>query len=322
MVHIAFVGEDFVSAGAVGGEVVGDTLQQALFKVAVAYAAVEVIGHHGGVIGFGGDEFVKGEDAAAFDRFRSFDGGGVGLDAHDLLFERSRLFKQRDGVVVALAHLLAVEAGDDGGGFLDARIGQFEEAFAKGLVHFDGDVAGDLDVLLLILAHRDDIAVVHQNIRRHEHGIGEEAVRGMKAAGDLVLVAVAALQQAHGRDGAENPGKLAVLRHITLAEEDAFRRIKAAGEEIDGEFADVLAQPVAILHGGEGMVVGDEVVGVALMLQLERRLHHAEVIADVKSAAGLKAGKDAHKAADMAARAGIVKPAVCVRPAVRAWGQR
>ena len=62
--------------------------------------------------------------------------------------------------------------------------------------------------------------------------------------------------------------------------------------------------------------------GVAFVLQLKRRLHHAEVIADVKSAAGLKAGKDAHKAADMAARAGIVKPAVCVRPAVRAWGQR
>ena len=42
------------------------------------------------------------------------------------------------------------------------------------------------------------------------------------------------------------------------------------------------------------MVVRDEIVGLALVLQLQRRLHHAEVVADVKTTAGLKAGEDAH----------------------------
>ena len=42
-------------------------------------------------------------------------------------------------------------------------------------VHFHGEIAGHLDVLLLILADRHDVAVVNQNVRRHEHRIGEQA---------------------------------------------------------------------------------------------------------------------------------------------------
>jgi hypothetical protein len=48
------------------------------------------------------------------------------------------------------------------------------------------------------------------------------------------------------------------------------------------------------MDGGERVIVGDEVVGVALVLELERGLHHAEEVADVESSAGLEAGKDAH----------------------------
>jgi hypothetical protein len=42
------------------------------------------------------------------------------------------------------------------------------------------------------------------------------------------------------------------------------------------------------------MVVGDEVVSVALVLEFESGLHHAKEVADVESSAGLEAGKDAH----------------------------
>src|SRR5215213_6652101 len=42
------------------------------------------------------------------------------------------------------------------------------------------------------------------------------------------------------------------------------------------------------------MVIGDEVKRLTLLLQRNRRPHHAEVIADVQNAAGLDAGKDAH----------------------------
>ena len=48
--------------------------------------------------------------------------------------------------------------------------------FAVLIVEFDRDVSGDFEVLLLILADRHQIALVDQDVRGHQHRIGEEAV--------------------------------------------------------------------------------------------------------------------------------------------------
>ena len=57
----------------------------------------------------------------------------------------------------------------------DLRLGN-DEGLAVVLVELDGDVARDLDVLLLVLAHGHDVRVVDQDVRRHQHRVGEQAV--------------------------------------------------------------------------------------------------------------------------------------------------
>ena len=115
---------------------------------------------------------------------------------------------------------------------LDARLGQLQD-FAEGLVHLDREIARHLDMLLLVAPHRHDVAVVNQNIGRHQDRIGEKSGRRGQAARDFVLVGMGAFQQSHRRDRAQDPGQLRHLRHIGLAEERGALRIESAGEEIE-----------------------------------------------------------------------------------------
>ena len=106
---------------------------------------------------------------------------------------------------------------------------------------------------------------------------------------DLVLVAVGALKQTHGRDGGEQPGELVHLRHIALAEEHRFRGIEAAGEEGGRGVEGVLAQRGGVGERRERVVIGDEIEGLALLGQLNRGLDRAKVVAEVQRAGGLNA---------------------------------
>jgi hypothetical protein len=116
--------------------------------------------------------------------------------------------------------------------------------------------------------------------------------------GSLVLERNAALQQAHRGDAAQDPGQLGDLGHIRLAPEGGLLRIEPAGEEVDRQIPHMTAQGGGIVDRGERVVVGDEIKGLALLLQPDGRLHHAEVIANVETAAGLDAGENAHGKGD------------------------
>ena len=61
--------------------------------------------------------------------------------------------------------------------------GQWERnpASPKSLLNFVGDVAGQFQVLLLILAHGHMGRLVDQNIRRHQCGVGIKPPRGVLA---------------------------------------------------------------------------------------------------------------------------------------------
>ena len=166
---------------------------------------------------------------------------------------------------------------------------------AERLIHLHGKIAGDLDVLFLIFADRHEVAVIDQNVGRHQDGIGEESRGSAHAARDLVFVGMRALEQSHRRDGGQNPGELGDLRHIGLAEERGPFRIEPAGEKIERHAPAVFPQRLRILQAGERVIIGDEIKRLALGLERDRRPHHAEIIPDVENAAGLNAGKNAHE---------------------------
>jgi hypothetical protein len=84
--------------------------------------------------------------------------------------------KQRDGVVVALAHLATVKAWQQRHRLLDHGLRQ-NKMFTVQVVEAGRHVARHFDVLNLVAAHRHFVRLEHQNIRAHEHRVHEQAGR-------------------------------------------------------------------------------------------------------------------------------------------------
>ena len=67
--------------------------------------------------------------------------------------------------------------------------------------------------------------------------IGEQTGAGLEPARDFVLVGMGALEQAHRRDGGEDPASSVTCRDVALHKKRAALGIKPAGEEVDGDTA-------------------------------------------------------------------------------------
>ena len=115
--------------------------------------------------------------------------GRVGLDGHDRGADSLIGAKERDGVAVALAHFFAVDAGHRADAF-EYHLPRFFKRFAISGIKFCRGLARVLDVLALVLAHRHDIGVVQQNIRRHQHGVIKKAGVGLEPLRHFVFVRV------------------------------------------------------------------------------------------------------------------------------------
>ena len=103
-----------------------------------------------------------------------------------------------------------------------------------------------------------------------------------------------ALEQPHRAHRRENPRQFVDFGHIRLAENGCLGWVEPASKQVDGKVLDVAAQRVCISHAGHRMIVSDEVKRLALVLQLNGWQHGAKVVANVKFAAGLNAGKNTH----------------------------
>src|SRR5205085_12222730 len=91
-------------------------------------------------------------------------------------------------------------------------------------------------------------------------------------------------------------GQLGRLGHVRLSKQRGLFGIETAGEKIKRDAMRIFAQCLRIAQAGERVVIGDEIKSLALLLELDRRPHHSEIISDVQHAAGLDAGKDSHAA--------------------------
>src|SRR4051794_37909947 len=119
-------------------------------------------------------------------------GSGVRHGAFDLLLDRLRVVEHAHHARVALRrgrHLLVrlLQVHDPRAHLWDARL-RNHERLAEARVEALCDVAGELEMLALVIAHRHLVGVVSQDVRRLEDRVGEQP-RGHELAllGGLLL---------------------------------------------------------------------------------------------------------------------------------------
>src|SRR5205823_1570424 len=77
-------------------------------------------------------------------------------------------------------------------------------------------------------------------------------------------------------------GQFGHFRDIRLAKQNGLARIEAEGEVVESDIANVLPQGLRVADAREGMVVGNEIETLRLVLQGNVLLDGAKVIAEVK----------------------------------------
>ena len=169
-----------------------------------------------------------------------------------------------------------------------------DERLPVALVEPLGDVAGELDVLALVLADRDGIGLVEQDVRRLEDGVAEEARRDEVLAVALVLELGHAAQLAVARDRAEQPRGLGVRGHVALDEDGRAIRVEAGREEHRREVERRVAQLRRVVLDGDRVQVDDAEERVALLLRLRVLAEAARVVPEMLVAGRLDARKDPH----------------------------
>jgi hypothetical protein len=81
-----------------------------------------------------------------------------------------------------------------------------------------------------------------------------------------------------------------------LTKENSPRRIQSASKKVHRQLPHIGPQRGGIVHSRESVQIRYEIVGLTLLLKLDRRLHHAEIISQVKGSRMLNAGKNTHPA--------------------------
>ena len=97
-------------------------------------------------------------------------------------------------------------------------------------------VAGQLQVLALVLADRHRVGLVEQDVGRLQDRVGEQAHRRALGAllGRLVLELRHPAGLAEAGDAAQHPAELGVLGHVGLHEQRAPLRVEPSGEQLRG----------------------------------------------------------------------------------------
>ena len=174
---------------------------------------------------------------------------------------------------------------------IDAEAGAADMALII-VVELHGDVAGQFQMLLLVVADRHMRAAIDEDVGGHQAGIGEQAERGILAVlAGLVLELGHAVHPADAGDAIEHPGELRMLRHGRLVEDDVLFGIDARGDEGGGNRADLAAQIVMHQLRGQRMQVDDAIDAVIAILQRDELADRAEIIAEMQIAGRLDAGK-------------------------------
>lgn len=154
------------------------------------------------------------------------------------------------------------------------------------------EVAGQLEVLLLIFTHRHQVGVIKQDIRGHQDRVEKQAGVDRLLLAGLVLELGHPLQLSQGAKATEDPGQFGMPDDMGLHEEPAPGRVEPAGHVL-GE-ARISVIPELGRDGGDrdGVLVNDAEVAIVVVLHPAPVKDRPEVITQMQAACRLGAGQD------------------------------
>ena len=121
------------------------------------------------------------------------------------------------------------------------------------------DVASELDVLALVVPDRDVRRPVQQDVRGHQHGVGEEGGAGHRLPPSLLLELDHPVQLADERRALEQVSETRVRGHPALLEQGRPCGIEAAGEHQRAELGGERAEGRRVVRRRHRVQVGDAV---------------------------------------------------------------
>ena len=116
------------------------------------------------------------------------------------------------------------------------------------MVEFDGDVTCDLEVLLLILSHRNFFRLIEENICGHQYGIRKKSMIWRQPLSYFIFIGVAPEQKPHRGDIVEYPGQFRYLRHVRLYPENSLSRIQPQSKEVHSGINSPFGELPAVSH--------------------------------------------------------------------------
>src|SRR6266545_4606244 len=243
----------------------------------------------------------RGQEADPLVHRAQRDGGDraglLGADREHLV-QAGRVVEQLDDPIGRgrrLGHLRrrVLQVGDLRGVPQDVRL-RHGERLAVQPVEPLRQVAGQLQVLALVLPHRYRVGLVEQDVRGLQDRVGEQAHAGPVGA----LLAGLVLELGHPAGLTEpgqaphHPAELRVPGHVRLHEQRAPLGVQPEREELGRGDPGALAQQRRLVSGGDRVQVDHAVERVVAVLQGHPVAHRSEVVAQVEGVGGgLDAGQ-------------------------------
>ena len=121
--------------------------------------------------------------------------------------------KEWNGVLITLTHLLSIGARHDAH-TLQNHLRWWSECFSICIIELCHGFACVLNVLTLVLPHRDNICIIEKNIRSHEHRVIEESRTRLDAFCNFVFICMRLHEKRNCYEAFKHPCKFSMFWYI------------------------------------------------------------------------------------------------------------
>ena len=297
------IGHQCLVSFAHGREHTVEQLEQLLLGIAPANALL-VGTRKGGRLLRRGKGGVQREQRRTFSVLRFARLARIRHDAGNEFLQLRTRNEERDGVVVALAHLAAIQPRQRAQALVHLHLRQHQR-LAIQMVEALRHVTGDFQMLDLVGPHRHPVGTEGQNVGRHQHRIHIQARRhvGIQVQTGLAvpvvgrLVGVRAVEQPLGRHAGQVPAQLGNFGNIGLPVEGHPLRIQPCRQPAGSDFQCRALDAVGFRTLDQPMQIGQEekAVHARIPAGLDGRPDGAGIVAQMGTAGGGDAGEDARQ---------------------------